>query len=134
MTAGSTAPEQIGWLLDDLIARVPGLSHAVALSSDGLTLAATSALPSQRAAHLSAVTAGLSSLAQGAAEMFGGGGVLQTVVEMSAGYLLVAPIDERACLVALAQHTADLEQVGYEVTLLVERVGRVLAPARRDRA
>lgn len=129
--ASSTATEQIGWLLDDFMSRVPGLTHAVALSADGLVLAATSQLPADRATQFGAITSGLSSLAQGAAEMLDGGHILQTIVEMDVGFLLVTPIDDRACIAALAIRTADLEQVGYEVSLLVERVGKVLTPAVR---
>ncbi len=132
MTASSTVQEQIGWLLEDFRSRVAGLTHAVALSADGLVLAATSGLTPARATQLGAVTSGLAGLSQGAAELFGSGGVLQIAVEMDIGYLLVIRIDDRACVATLAVREADLEQVGYEVTVLVDRVGRVLAPLPRS--
>jgi uncharacterized protein len=131
VTPGSTDHEQIGWLLEDFRSRVEGLSHAVALSADGLVLAATSGLPTHRAVQLGAITSGLAALAYGGAQLFGSGDVLQVVVEMDIGYLLVTHIDDRACVATLATREADLEQVGYEVTLLVERVGKALAPAPR---
>ena len=131
MTSSSTDHEQIGWLLEDFRSRVDGLSHAVALSADGLVLAATSGLPAHRAVQLGAITSGLAALAYGGAQLFGSGDVLQVVVEMDIGYLLVTHIDDRACVATLVARDADLEQVGYEVTLLVDRVGKALAPAPR---
>jgi uncharacterized protein len=131
VTSGSTEYEQIGWLLEDFRSRVEGLSHAVALSADGLVLAATSGLPTHRAVQLGAITSGLSALARGGAQLFGSGDVQQIVVEMDIGFLLVTHIDERACVATLATQNADLEQVGYEVTLLVDRVGKALAPLPR---
>lgn len=135
MTGGSAASpavqDQIGWLLEDFKSRVVGLRHAVALSADGLVMAATSGLPRARATQLGAITSGLSGLSHGAAELFHSGLVLQVVIEMDIGYLLVTRIDDRACIATLTVREADLEQVGYEVTVLVERVGKMLAPLPR---
>jgi predicted regulator of Ras-like GTPase activity (Roadblock/LC7/MglB family) len=124
--------EQIGWLLEDFRSRVAGLTHAVALSADGLVLAATAGLTKSRAAQLGAITSGLAGISHGAAELFRSGRVLQIAVEMDIGYLLVTRIDDRACVATLAVREADLEQVGYEVTVLVDRVGKVLAPLPRS--
>ena len=132
MTPSSTVQDQIGWLLENFRVRVDGLSHAVALSADGLVLATTSGLPGARAGQMGAVTSGLSALAHGAAQLFGYGSVMQVVVEMDVGFLLVTRVDDRACVAALAARNANLERLGYEVTLLVDRVGRVLAPAPRN--
>lgn len=134
MTASSTVQEQIGWLLENFRSRVSGLTHAVALSADGLVLAATTGLPESRASQLGAITSGLAGLSHGAAELFDSGRVLQIAVEMDIGYLLVTRIDDRACVATLAVKEADLEQVGYEVTVLVERVGKILAPLPRKAA
>jgi uncharacterized protein len=133
VTASSIAHEQIGWLLEDFRSRVSGLTHAVALSADGLVLATTAGLSPARATQLGAITSGLAGISHGAAELFRSGPVLQIVVEMDIGYLLVTRIDDRACVAALAVRDADLEQVGYEVTVLVARVGKVLAPLPRVR-
>jgi uncharacterized protein len=131
VTASSTVQAQISWLLEDFRSRVAGLTHAVALSADGLVLAATSGLTKPRATQLGAITSGLAGISHGAAELFKSGRVLQIAVEMDIGYLLVTRIDDRACVAALAVREADLEQVGYEVTVLVDRVGKVLAPLPR---
>lgn len=50
---------------------------------------------------------------------------------MADGFLLVMSVAEGAHLAVLAAGDSDLGQVGYEMALLVERVGAVLSPAAR---
>jgi predicted regulator of Ras-like GTPase activity (Roadblock/LC7/MglB family) len=77
------------WLITDFVHRVPGAAHAVVVSADGLLLAASRGLPKDRADQLAAVASGLTSLARGAAKVFEGGTVAQTVVEMANGFLFL---------------------------------------------
>jgi predicted regulator of Ras-like GTPase activity (Roadblock/LC7/MglB family) len=56
---------------------------------------------------------------------------VQTVVEMQRGVLVIMAISNGASLAVLAASTCDLGLVAYEMTLLVERAGRVLTPAAR---
>ena len=44
----------LGWLLDDLVARVPTARQAVVLSVDGLLMAASQGLTREDAEHMSA--------------------------------------------------------------------------------
>ena len=71
------------------------------------------------------------SLTQGASRVFEGGAVVQTVVEMQRGVLVIMAISNGASIAVLAASTCDLGLVAYEMTLLVERAGRVLTPATR---
>jgi len=80
---------------------------------------------------LAAVASGLSSLTQGAARVFEGGTVLQTVVEMEGGLLLSMSVSNGSSLAVLASSDCDMGLVAYEMTLLVERVGRALTPEPR---
>ena len=120
----------LGWMLTNLVERVPDVAHAVVVSSDGLPLAISAGFPQARADQLAAVTSGLTSLTEGASRVFEGGTVVQTVAEMQRGVLVVMAISNGASLAVLAT-TADLGLVAYEMTLLVERAGRVLTPATR---
>jgi uncharacterized protein len=122
--------QDLNWLVTNLVDRVPDAVHAVAVSSDGLLLAKSSGFPDQRADQLAAITAGLASLTEGAARIFDGGPVVQAVVEMDRGVLIVTAISDGASLAVLAT-TVDLGLVAYEMTLLAERMGRVLTPAAR---
>lgn len=122
----------MSWLLANFAGHVPGIAHVVAVSADGLLIASSRGLPPDRADQLAAVTAGLVSLAHGVSQIFDGGGVLQTVVEMGGGFLFLMSISDGSALAALAARNCDVGQVGYELTLLVDRVGSALAPGRRE--
>jgi predicted regulator of Ras-like GTPase activity (Roadblock/LC7/MglB family) len=122
----------MSWLLANFAAEVPGIAHVVAVSADGLLLASSRGLPPDRAEQLAAVTAGLVSLAQGVSQCSDGGSLLQTVVEMGSGFLFLMSISDGSALAALAARNCDIGQVGYELTLLVDRVGNALAPGRRE--
>jgi hypothetical protein len=122
--------QDLNWLVTNLVERVPDAVHAVAVSSDGLLLARSADFPRERADQLAAITSGLSSLTLGASRIFEGGPIEQTVVEMDRGVLVVTSISDGASLAVLAT-TFDLGLVAYEMTLLAERMGRVLTPAAR---
>lgn len=121
----------LDWLVSNFARDVPGVSHAVLVSVDGLLIAASDQLPRDRAEQLAAVTSGLASLAAGAAALFEGGQVLQSVVEMAGGYLLVMRVGDGSHLATLAAPNCDIGQIGYEMAVLVERVGNVVSSSRR---
>jgi uncharacterized protein len=123
--------QDLGWLVTDFVERVRDVAHAVLVSSDGLPLAFNTGFPQERADQLAAVTSGLTSLTQGASRVFEGGHVVQTAVEMQGGVLVVMAIGTSASLAVLAAPTCDLGLIAYEMALLVERAGRMLAPAAR---
>jgi predicted regulator of Ras-like GTPase activity (Roadblock/LC7/MglB family) len=126
-----TRPERFGWLIDDFVNRVSGVAHALVVSAEGLPLAASAHLPRDRADQLAAVASGLVSLAQGAARCFEAGRVVQTVVELERGIMLLMSISDGSCLAVLAAPSCDIGLVGYEMTLLVDRVGQQLTPQAR---
>lgn len=123
--------QDMSWLLASFAEETPGVAHAIAVSSDGLLLASSRDLPRDRADQLAAITSGLVSLTQGAAGLLEAGGVLQNVVEMDGGFLFLMSISDGSSLAALAARNCDVGQVGYEMALLVERVGNALSPAPR---
>src|SRR4029079_3703392 len=90
-------------------------------------------LPDERAEQVAAVSSGLASLAVGAARLFEGGAVLQTVIEMQNGYLLLMSVGDGSHLAVLTEDSADIGQVGYEMALLVDRVGRMVQATARVR-
>ena len=133
-TASVQQPGSFSWLITDFVRRVPGVAHAVVVSADGLLLAGSHGLPRDRAEQLSAVSSGLISLTQGAARCFEGGAVNQTVVEMERGYLFLMSISDGSSMAVLAARSCDVGQVGYEMALLVDRVGDALTPPPRPTA
>ena len=128
---GSTQRDSLDWLVSKFAREVAGVSHAILVSADGLLMAASQSIPYDRAEQVAAVSSGLASLAVGAARLFDGGAVLQTVVEMEQGFLLLMSVGDGSHLAVLTQDTADIGQVGYEMALLVERVGRMIQAQAR---
>jgi hypothetical protein len=123
--------QDLNWLVSNFVERIPDVAHAVIVSSDGLLLAVSAGFPPDRAERLATVTAGLASLTLGAARAFEGGVVVQTVVEMEAGVLVVMTISHGASLAVLSAPDSNLGIVAYEMTLLVERAGRMITPPAR---
>jgi len=113
----------LSWLLDDLVTRVAEIGKAVILTRDGLVVGSSRGLTREDAEHLSAMAAGLQSLARGAGRHFGGGRVRQTIVEMENAFLFVTAAGEGSCLAALTTATADVGLVAFEMAVLVKRVG-----------
>ncbi|MCF6467106.1 roadblock/LC7 domain-containing protein [Nonomuraea sp. MG754425] len=127
----SQAARDINWLVSGFVDEVPGVAHAVVVSADGLPMAFSRGFPKDRADQLAAIAAGLVSLTGGAARVFEGGGVTQTLIEMAGGLLLVMSISDGSCLAVLAAPDCDMGLVAYQMTILVERAGQVLTPAVR---
>ena len=50
---------------------------------------------------------------------------------MQGGFLLLMAISDGSWLAVLASPTSDIGLVGYEMTMLVDRVGEHLSPALR---
>ncbi|HEX3514931.1 MAG TPA: roadblock/LC7 domain-containing protein [Trebonia sp.] len=121
----------LDWLVSDFVDRVRDVAHAVVVSADGLPMAFNARFPRDHADQLAAVTAGLASLTQGAAQVFQAGRVIQTAVEMEAGLFVVMTISNGSSLAVLVAAECDLGLIAYEMSLLVERVGRELTPASR---
>lgn len=120
-------PERdLDWLVTGFVDDVPDAAHAILLSADGLLMACSKSLPADRAEQVAAVSSGLASLAVGASRLFEGGAVLQTIVEMEHGYLMLMSVGDGSTLAVLTQESADIGQVGYEMALLVVRVGRAV--------
>jgi predicted regulator of Ras-like GTPase activity (Roadblock/LC7/MglB family) len=122
----------LDWLLASFARQVPDVAHAVAVSGDGLRLAASADLPVDMADQLSAVISGLASLCSGAAGLMAAGAVRQTIVDMDGGVMLVMMVGDRALIGVLAAPGCDLGQVGYETAMLVQRVADALEPGLRE--
>jgi predicted regulator of Ras-like GTPase activity (Roadblock/LC7/MglB family) len=119
----ASAGQELNWLLDDLAARVDQIKHAVILSRDGLTVAASQNLSREDTEHMSALAAGVQSLARGAGDHFRLGDVRQTVIELDQAFLFITAAGYGSCLAALCPTTADAGLIAYEMAMLVKRAG-----------
>jgi uncharacterized protein len=127
----SGAPTAINWVLDDLVRRVDGVKQAVVLSRDGLTLGASDGLNREDADHLSAVAAGVQSLARGAGYYFQGGNVRQTIIEMDSALIFIAAAGKGSCLAVLCPVDAEPGLIAYEMAMLAKRIGQYLTVGPR---
>ncbi len=123
--------QNLSWLLNGFVRRVPGVKQAVVLSADGLPMAVSEDTDRESAERFAAVASGLIGLAYGAAGRFGGGRVNEVIVEMEHLFLLVTGISDGSALAAVADGACDIGLVGYEMAVFGERAGAVLTPELR---
>ena len=124
-------PQDPDRLISDFAERVPDVLRAAVVASDGFLVAASDRTQPDQLEQLSAITAGLISLASAAARIFDGGAVTQALVIMARVTLVVMTIDQGSSLAVLTTATADLDTVAYEMTMLVEEAGSIFTPPAR---
>jgi predicted regulator of Ras-like GTPase activity (Roadblock/LC7/MglB family) len=132
MTDPDGASSALTWMLDELVISVAGARHAVALSADGMVVERSGRLSRDDADQLAAMASSLHSVARGVGDRFGGGPVRQNIVEMEQAFLFVTAAGKGARLALLADSTADMGMIGYEMNRLVQRVPQHLAAASRS--
>ncbi|RMH77698.1 MAG: roadblock/LC7 domain-containing protein [Actinomyces sp.] len=125
----SSEATNFNWLVENFVENTPGVVDAVVVSADGLLVAMSRGIGRAGGDQLAAVTSGLTSMTGGAARCFGGGDVEQILVELAAGYMLFMSIDDGSAFAVLARRDADVGMIGYEMTMLAKRMGKVLTPA-----
>jgi len=86
----SAEVRNFNWLLSSFVDTTPGVTDAVAVSSDGLLMATSSSLERAGAEQLAAIIAGMTSLAESTARCFALGGFEQVIAEER------GPIDTKA--------------------------------------
>jgi uncharacterized protein len=118
-------------VLADFAGRVPDVLRAAVVTSDGVLAAVSDRTKPDDLEQLSAITAGLISLASTAAQIVDNGAVIQALVTMKRGTLVIMAIGHESSLAVLATATADLDMVAYEMTMLVEESGSLFIPPAR---
>ncbi|BCB87082.1 roadblock/LC7 domain-containing protein [Phytohabitans suffuscus] len=124
----SPEAQTFNWLLDSFTSSTAGVREAIAVSADGLLMAMSNIADRANAERLAAVVSGLTSLAGGAANWYALGGLNRVVIDMTGGYLLVTAISAGSVLGVIADRTASLGTVAYEMTLFASRAGGALTP------
>jgi predicted regulator of Ras-like GTPase activity (Roadblock/LC7/MglB family) len=125
----SSEARNLNWLVSNFVAGVPGVNQAAVVSSDGLLVAMSEGLDRVSADRLSAVAAGLQSIARGASTPLEGGSVHEVIVEYEHVILFVMSISNTSALAVSASRPCDVGLVGYEMAVLVERCASALTPA-----
>lgn len=125
----SEEARNFNWLLMQFVEKTDGVQEAIAVSSDGLLLAASAGRDRENVEQFAAITSGLISLTGGAATCFDFDGVEQVIVEMGRGYMFVTAIGDGSTLGVVADRDCDIGLVAYEMTLVCQRAGAALTPA-----
>ncbi|SFN25237.1 hypothetical protein SAMN05216207_101161 [Pseudonocardia ammonioxydans] len=131
MSETASAPQEFGWLVNEFVGRVHGVTHALVMSSDGFPLTASESVSTDDAEQLAAIASGLLSLAHNSAALFDKGGCEQIMIRMTHGYFLFMGIGSGAGLAVLTAPGCDMKVVGYEMTQFVRNAGHVLTPEVR---
>jgi predicted regulator of Ras-like GTPase activity (Roadblock/LC7/MglB family) len=124
---------ELNGLITSFIDRIPGALGSVVCTSDGLLLALSDRIERTGADQMAAVTSALASLTAGAAQCFGSGEVNQVIVDMEGGFLFVTAVSDGSSLAVMCDPTCDIGLIGYEMSMLVERIGQLLTPDLRAR-
>jgi predicted regulator of Ras-like GTPase activity (Roadblock/LC7/MglB family) len=124
----SSEAKSFNWLLDSFTSNTAGVREAVAVSADGLLMAKSAIQNHASAERLAAVVSGMTSLASGAATWHALGGLNRVIVDMTDGYLLITSISPGSVLGVIAERSANLATVAYEMTLFANRAGGALTP------
>lgn len=125
----STHAQEFQWLVGNLTATTPGVRHAIAVSADGLLIAASESSDRAAAHRLAAVVSGMISLAGGAARGYSLGGLHKVIVDLADGYVIISSISTASVLGVVADKSAGVGMIAYEMTIFAARVGHLLHPA-----
>jgi uncharacterized protein len=124
-------PQDPDRVITDFVGRVPDVLRAAVVAPDGVLVAVSDRTQPDQLEQLSAIAAGLISLASAAARAFDGGAVTQALITMARRTLVIMTIDQGSNLAVLTTATADLDTVAYEMTMLVEEAGSIFTPPAR---
>lgn len=123
--------EDLNFLLNDFVARVPHVTHLIAVSGEGLLIARDEGLPQEQGEVLSAIASGLVSLLAGAARSLHADPVNSNLTQTQTGFMFTMSVEGGASLLALADKGCDIGQVGHELASLINKVGPALTPRPR---
>jgi predicted regulator of Ras-like GTPase activity (Roadblock/LC7/MglB family) len=124
----SSQAQDFTWLLSKFSRETAGVMDMIAVSSDGLLMAVAGDVDRAGSERLSAIVSGMASLAAGAGASHGLGRLNKVIVDAEGGYLIIMAMSAGALLGVVAQRTASLATVAYEMALFINRINGILSP------
>ena len=125
----SGAARNFNWLLTNFVRNTADAKEAIAVSSDGFLLASSSNSGREGVEQFGAIISGVTSLTNGAGDFLRCGQVERVVIDMDGGMLFISAISDGSALGVLADRNCDMGLIGYEMALLLDRMGKALTPA-----
>jgi predicted regulator of Ras-like GTPase activity (Roadblock/LC7/MglB family) len=125
--------EEFGWLADNFVKEVPGVTHVLVVSADGLKVAKSSELHDNTADQFASLVAMMLSIAKASAGLFGRGGFQYSDIVMGDSFIVFQQISEQSGVAVLADegNGGQLETVCFELAKFVNQSRRVLNPSTR---
>jgi hypothetical protein len=130
-STGFRAPQDFAWLISQFADEVPGVTHALIVSRDGLQLVASRSVPRDLGDQLAALTAGLISMADRSGALLDLGSSEYITIRLPLGHLLFMRVGDSAGLAVAATTGCDLRVVAYQMTQFVGAVAHLLTPQLR---
>ena len=127
-TEHSSQAQDFTWLLAKFAQDTAGVIDVIAVSSDGLLMAVAGEADRASSDRLSAIVSGMVSLAAGAGSSYGLGVLNKVIVDAEGGYLIVMAMGAGALLGAVADKSASLGTVAYEMAVFINRINGILNP------
>ncbi|GGV26852.1 hypothetical protein GCM10010495_48520 [Kitasatospora herbaricolor] len=123
----------VSGLLTDEVRQIPGAKGAVLVSADGLLAGASEGQDQASAERFAAAVTGLQALSRSLAPFCRASpsGWLENLITYEGGLIFLCAAGDSSFLALAADGAADVGNIGYRMTKLVERIGTALAtPAR----
>ncbi|MCK1795002.1 roadblock/LC7 domain-containing protein [Streptomyces sp. XM4193] len=127
----NTTSSDLSWLLSGFASRIPEVTTVVAISVDGLALAYTG-VERDDADRLAAIASGVVNLLSGAAQLTNTDPVEHSLTAMDGGYMFSMAVSSGASLLVMTTRDADIGEVSYMMSELINQVGDALTPDNRD--
>ncbi|MEU5362204.1 roadblock/LC7 domain-containing protein [Streptomyces sp. NPDC005925] len=125
------SPADLSWILSGFAGRIPEVTSAIAVSADGLALAYTG-LERDDADRLAAIASGAVNLLSAAAQLTNTDPVEHSLTAMEGGYMFSMAVSSGASLLVMTNRDADIGEVSYMMSELINQVGDALSPQVRD--
>ncbi|MFJ4922793.1 roadblock/LC7 domain-containing protein [Streptomyces sp. NPDC088725] len=126
-----TSPTDLSWILSGFAGRIPEISSAIAVSVDGLAVAHTG-VSQDDADRLAAISSGVVNLLSAAARVTNTDPVEHSLTAMEGGYMFSMAVSSGASLLVTTTRDADIGEVSYMMSELINQVGDSLSPQIRD--
>lgn len=125
------SPADLSWILSDFARRIPEVTSSRAVSVDGLALAYTG-VERDDADRLAAIASGAVNLLSAAAQLTKTDPVEHSLTAMEGGYMFSMAVSTGASLLVTTNRDADIGEVSYMMSELINQVGDSLSPQVRE--
>ncbi|NEC19707.1 roadblock/LC7 domain-containing protein [Streptomyces parvus] len=125
-----TSSNDLNWILSGFAGRLPEVTRAIAVSVDGLALAYTG-VDRDDAERMAAIASGMVNLLSAAAQLTKTDPVEHSLTAMEGGYMFSMAVSNGASLLVTTTRDADIGEVSYTMSELINEIGDALTPQVR---